>query len=117
MRRTTGAEAYFTAYRDGSIAVIDTTEPLTDRGSPWPLGLETKAHATAHGKVLLASLPRATRRLYLAAHGMARLTERTIIGARGGQDTAPGPARRERRVPRAGLRPVAGGEPVGGVSR
>ncbi|GAA2281143.1 IclR family transcriptional regulator [Streptomyces ruber] len=77
-RRTTGAEAYFTAYRDGRIAVVDTTAPLTDLGNPWRPGLETRAHATAHGKVLLASLPRAARRRYLAAHGMARLTEHTI---------------------------------------
>ncbi|WP_320783018.1 IclR family transcriptional regulator [Streptomyces sp. CRN 30] len=78
VRQATGAEAYFTAYSDGRIAVVDTTVSLTDSDSPWTPGLETRAHATAHGKVLLASLSRAARRRYFAAHGMARLTERTI---------------------------------------
>lgn len=78
VRRTTGAEAYFTAYRGGHITVIDTTAPLTDTQHPFAPGLETRAHATAHGKALLASLSRTARRRYLAAHGMARLAERTI---------------------------------------
>ncbi|MFE7272058.1 IclR family transcriptional regulator C-terminal domain-containing protein [Streptomyces sp. NPDC057623] len=60
------------------IAVIDTTVPLTDAQHPFAPGLGTRAHATAHGKVLLASLPRAARCRYLAEHGTARLTERTI---------------------------------------
>jgi IclR family acetate operon transcriptional repressor len=78
VRRTTGAEAYFTAYRGGCITVIDTTAPLTDSQNPFVPGLETRAHATAHGKALLASLSRTERRRYFAGHGMARLTERTI---------------------------------------
>lgn len=36
---------------------------------------------TTQGKALLAALPRAVRRRYLDAHGMARLTERTITDA------------------------------------
>ncbi|MFF2518421.1 IclR family transcriptional regulator C-terminal domain-containing protein [Streptomyces sp. NPDC058086] len=78
MRRTTGAEVYFTACRGGRITVVDTTAPLTDTQHPFAPGRETRAHATAHGKALLASLSRAARRRYLAHHGMARLTERTI---------------------------------------
>lgn len=78
VRRATGAEVYFTAYRGGRITVVDTTAPLTDTGHPFAPGLETRAHATAHGKALLASLSRAARRRYLADHGMARFTERTI---------------------------------------
>jgi IclR family acetate operon transcriptional repressor len=73
-----GAEAYFSVYRGGRITVIDTTTPLTDIQQPFPTGLETRAHATAHGKALLASLSRTERRRYFASHGMARLTERTI---------------------------------------
>ncbi|MFD8588374.1 IclR family transcriptional regulator [Streptomyces sp. NPDC059637] len=78
VRRITGAEAYFTAYRGGRITVVDTTAPLTDTQHPFVPGIETRAHATAHGKALLAPLSRSARRRYLADHGMARLTERTI---------------------------------------
>ncbi|MEU5540311.1 IclR family transcriptional regulator C-terminal domain-containing protein [Streptomyces sp. NPDC020362] len=78
VRRISGAELYFTALRGGRITVIDTTAPLTEAQHPFAPGLETRAHATAHGKALLASLSRAARRRYLADHGMARLTERTI---------------------------------------
>ncbi|MFB9439333.1 IclR family transcriptional regulator [Streptomyces showdoensis] len=78
LRRTSGAEAYFTAYRDGRITVVDTTAPVTDTAHPFVPGAEPRAHATAHGKALLAELPAARRRRYLADHGMARFTERTI---------------------------------------
>ncbi|MFI1718622.1 IclR family transcriptional regulator [Streptomyces sp. NPDC053513] len=81
LRRATGAEAYHTAYRDGLITVLDTTAPVTDAGHPFAPGPEPRAHATAHGKALLAALPRPLRRRYLAEHGMARFTERTITGA------------------------------------
>ncbi|MFE1381663.1 IclR family transcriptional regulator [Streptomyces sp. NPDC058740] len=78
LRRTSGAEAYFTAYHDGRITVVDTTAPVTDTAHPFVPGTEDRAHATAHGKALLAALPGAQRRRYLADHGMARFTERTI---------------------------------------
>ncbi|WP_370409880.1 IclR family transcriptional regulator [Streptomyces fradiae] len=78
LRRTAGAEAYFTAYRDGRITVVDTTAPVTDTTHPFAPGPEPRAHATAHGKALLAELPRAARRRYLDTHGMARFTDRTI---------------------------------------
>lgn len=78
LRRTSGAEAYFTAYRDGRITVVDTTAPVTDTAHPFVPGAEVRAHATAHGKALLAGLPGPLRRRYLADHGMARFTERTI---------------------------------------
>ncbi|WP_128979292.1 IclR family transcriptional regulator [Streptomyces roseicoloratus] len=78
LRRTAGAEAYFTAYRDGRITVVDTTAPVTETTHPFAPGPEPRAHATAHGKALLAELPRAARRRYLDDHGMARFTDRTI---------------------------------------
>ncbi|WP_328967070.1 IclR family transcriptional regulator [Streptomyces sp. NBC_00239] len=81
LRRATGAEAYYTAYRDGRITVVDTTAPVTDTANPFTPGLEARAHATAHGKALLAALPRPVRRRYLADHGMARFTDRTITSA------------------------------------
>ncbi|AXE25108.1 hypothetical protein C0216_18100 [Streptomyces globosus] len=81
LRRATGAEAYYTAYRGGLITVVDTTAPVTDTGNPFTPGRETRAHATAHGKALLAELPRPVLRRYLAEHGMARLTGATITRA------------------------------------
>ncbi|MFD8413638.1 IclR family transcriptional regulator [Streptomyces sp. NPDC059650] len=81
LRRATGAEAYYTAYRGGVITVVDTTAPVTDTGNPFTPGRETRAHATAHGKALLAELPRPALRRYLAEHGMARLTGATITRA------------------------------------
>ncbi|MEU3777738.1 IclR family transcriptional regulator C-terminal domain-containing protein [Streptomyces sp. NPDC032472] len=81
LRRATGAEAYYTAYRGGLITVVDTTAPVTDTGNPFTPGRETRAHATAHGKALLAELPRPVLRRYLAEHGMPRLTRATITCA------------------------------------
>ncbi|MET9953820.1 IclR family transcriptional regulator C-terminal domain-containing protein [Streptomyces sp. NPDC006339] len=78
LRRASGAEAYFTAYQGGRITVVDTTAPVTDTAHPFAPGPEARAHATAHGKALLAGLPRPLRRRYLDEHGMARFTERTI---------------------------------------
>ncbi|QGV80092.1 IclR family transcriptional regulator [Streptomyces ficellus] len=81
LRRESGAEAYFSAYRDGRITVVDSTAPVTDTAHPFVPGPEVRAHATAHGKVLLAGLSRGGRRRFLAEHGMARFTDRTITGA------------------------------------
>ncbi|MCQ6551792.1 helix-turn-helix domain-containing protein [Streptomyces sp. C10-9-1] len=81
LRRATGAEAYLTAYRDGRIVMTDSTVPVTDREHPFLPGPETRAHATAHGKALLARVSRPARRRYLAEHGMARYTGRTITEA------------------------------------
>lgn len=53
---------------------------MTATAHPFAPGPEERAHATAHGKALLAALPRPLRRRYLAEHGMARFTERTITG-------------------------------------
>ncbi|MFI2368402.1 IclR family transcriptional regulator [Streptomyces sp. NPDC018833] len=78
LRRATGAQAYVTAYRDGRIVMLDSTVPVTDSEHPFVPGPESRAHATAHGKALLAALPRPARRRYLAEHGMARFTDRTI---------------------------------------
>ncbi|MEV0266547.1 IclR family transcriptional regulator [Streptomyces sp. NPDC050617] len=78
VRRAAGAEAYFSTYRDGEIAVLDGTTAIHDTDAVFSVGQETTAHATAHGKVLLSALPRAARHQYLAARGMRRLTPRTI---------------------------------------
>lgn len=78
VRQAADAEAYFTSYGDGRITVVDSTAPPADAAHPFPAGPETRAHATAHGKVLLAQLRRQHRLRYLADHGMARFTPRTI---------------------------------------
>ncbi|MGA4958553.1 IclR family transcriptional regulator [Streptomyces lavendulocolor] len=81
LRRESGAEAYFSAYRDGRITVVDSTAPVTDTAHPFVPGPEVRAHATAHGKALLAEVPRGARRRYLDEHGMASFTDRTITAA------------------------------------
>ncbi|MEU3909742.1 MULTISPECIES: IclR family transcriptional regulator C-terminal domain-containing protein [unclassified Streptomyces] len=81
LRRATGGETYHTAYRGGVITVVDTTAPVTDTANPFAPGRETRAHATAHGKALLARLTPRARRRYLDEHGMARLTPATITSA------------------------------------
>ncbi|MFJ2773654.1 IclR family transcriptional regulator [Streptomyces sp. NPDC087300] len=79
VRRAAGAHAYLSARRGGRIAVVDsTTAVLADGSDPFEVGVDQGAHATAHGKVLLASLGRPARRRYLDEHGLPRLTEHTI---------------------------------------
>ncbi|GAA3087293.1 IclR family transcriptional regulator [Streptomyces rectiviolaceus] len=79
VRRAAGAHAYLSARRGSRIAVVDSTASLSENlDDPFEVGLDHGAHATAHGKVLLASLSRAARRRYLDAHGLPRLTENTI---------------------------------------
>ncbi|MFI9721645.1 IclR family transcriptional regulator [Streptomyces sp. NPDC052396] len=74
LRGAMGTDVYFSGYRDGTVAVLATAaEP-----GGFTLGRDDAAHATAHGKVLLATLPRAARHRYLAAAGMPAITPRTI---------------------------------------
>ncbi|WP_372345149.1 IclR family transcriptional regulator [Streptomyces sp. KL116D] len=77
VRRLAGADAYLSAHQGGRIAVVDSTAAV-HRGDPFEVGVDRGAHATAHGKVLLAGLPAPARRRYLDAHGLPRLTEHTI---------------------------------------
>ncbi|MFC6067552.1 IclR family transcriptional regulator [Streptomyces ochraceiscleroticus] len=78
VRRATGTHAYLSAVGQGRIAVVDSTLPVSAAGGPFAVGPDHGAHATAHGKVLLAALNRPARRRYLDAHGLPRLTDRTI---------------------------------------
>ncbi|MEV0256420.1 IclR family transcriptional regulator C-terminal domain-containing protein [Streptomyces sp. NPDC050732] len=77
VRRLAGAHAYLSTRRGGRIAVVDSTASGCE-GDPFEVGVDRGAHATAHGKVLLASLDRTARRRYLDEHGLPRLTEHTI---------------------------------------
>jgi DNA-binding IclR family transcriptional regulator len=78
-----GAAAYFTVFRDTQVvvaAVADSAE--FPRAGPVDFGFHEAAHATAFGKVMLASLAARERIDYLAAAGMPRLTARTRVRMR-----------------------------------
>ncbi|MFF7728284.1 IclR family transcriptional regulator [Streptomyces sp. NPDC008001] len=76
-RREAGADVYFSTYRNGDIAVLagNAAEPST---GGFGVGRDLDGHATAHGKMLLSTLPRAARMRYLTATGMRAITPRTI---------------------------------------
>lgn len=76
------AAAYYTVFRETDIVVAAVADsPTYPRATPLDFGFHEAAHATAFGKVLLASLPRRDRREYLASAGMPRLTGRTTVRA------------------------------------
>jgi len=77
------AAAYYTVFRDTEIVIAAVADsPRFPRATPLDFGFHEAAHATAFGKVLLASLPRRQRRDYLSGAGMPRLTDRTTVSAR-----------------------------------
>jgi DNA-binding IclR family transcriptional regulator len=76
------AAAYYTVFRETDIVVAAVADSQAyPRATPLDFGFHEAAHATAFGKVLLASLPRRERREYLAGAGMPRLTSRTTVRA------------------------------------
>jgi DNA-binding IclR family transcriptional regulator len=76
------AAAYYTVFRETDIVVAAVADsPAFPRATPLDFGFHEAAHATAFGKVLLASLDRRQRREYLAGAGMPRLTPRTTTRA------------------------------------
>ncbi|MEU5048137.1 IclR family transcriptional regulator [Streptomyces sp. NPDC021096] len=77
-RRAAGVDTYFSTYRDGDIAVLAAATASHPATGGFTVGQDVTGHATAHGKVLLAALPRAARLRYLAASGMQAITPRTI---------------------------------------
>ncbi|MEU7132010.1 IclR family transcriptional regulator C-terminal domain-containing protein [Streptomyces sp. NPDC046261] len=77
-RRAAGVDTYFSTYRDGGIAVLAAATASHPATGGFTVGQDTTGHATAHGKVLLAALPRAARLRYLAASGMRAITPHTI---------------------------------------
>ncbi|MET9645798.1 IclR family transcriptional regulator [Streptomyces syringium] len=78
VRRAAGADTYFSTYRDGDIAVLAGAAASHPATGGFSVGRDTDGHATAHGKVLLAALPRAARLRYLSDSGMRAITPRTI---------------------------------------
>ncbi|KJY43245.1 hypothetical protein VR41_04130 [Streptomyces sp. NRRL B-1568] len=77
-RRAAGVDTYFSTYRDGEIAVVAGASASHPATGGFSVGRDAIPHATAHGKVLLAALPRAARLRHLATSGMRAVTARTI---------------------------------------
>ncbi|GAA3048145.1 hypothetical protein GCM10020000_30440 [Streptomyces olivoverticillatus] len=77
-RRAAGVDTYFSTYRDGEIAVVAGASASHPATGGFSVGRNAIPHATAHGKVLLAGLPRAARLRHLATSGMRAVTARTI---------------------------------------
>jgi DNA-binding IclR family transcriptional regulator len=76
------APAYYTVFRDTDLVVAAVADsPRFPRATPLELGFHEAAHATAFGKVLLASMTQRERKDYLVGAGMPRLTERTLTSA------------------------------------
>lgn len=74
--------AYLSVYSDGEIRLLDVVDgPGTPSADLW-VGVHEAGHATAFGKCILAALPAAERRDYLARHRLADLTPHTITDAR-----------------------------------
>lgn len=73
-----GHTAYLARVSAGRMVIVDVAE---GPGSPWledlQVGLETAAHATALGKSLLTTLPRAAMCELLTGQGMRPFTSRT----------------------------------------
>ncbi|WP_291417197.1 IclR family transcriptional regulator [Actinophytocola sp.] len=82
LHRRAEAAAYYTVFRETDIVVAAVADsPEFPRATPLDFGFHEAAHATAFGKVLLASMPRRARREYLSGAGMPKLTERTHVRA------------------------------------
>lgn len=80
LHRRARAAAYYTVFRDTEIVVAAVADsPEYPRAKPLDFGFHEAAHATAFGKVLLASLPARARRDYLEGAGLARLTSHTTV--------------------------------------
>lgn len=72
VHREAGAAAYFTVFRARRAVVAQVADsPVAPRAELFDLGFHEAPHATAFGKVMLASLPRADRRQYLAEADLA----------------------------------------------
>jgi DNA-binding IclR family transcriptional regulator len=79
MHAAARAPMYYTVFRDHQVVVAAVADsPRYPRAQPIDLGFHEAPHATAFGKVMLASMPRATRRNFLAGGGLPRLTGETI---------------------------------------
>lgn len=73
------AAAYYASFRDGHIVLAHVvSSPCYPRPDLLQVGFAESGHATAFGKLLLASLTPGARRGYLTTHGMPQLTPLTV---------------------------------------
>ena len=73
------AAAYYASFRDTQIVIAHVVDSVrTPRVEPLHVGFHEAAHATAFGKVMLATLTPGQRRSYLNDHGMPQLTPLTV---------------------------------------
>lgn len=73
------AAAYYTVFRDGDVVVAHIDDCVRHpRAKPLDIGYHESAHATAYGKVMLATLPEKMLASRVGARGLPRLTARTL---------------------------------------
>lgn len=73
------AAAYYAVHRGEDIVVAHVVDsPTRPRITPMGFGFNDAAHATAFGKVLLASMDEERCRAYLNRHGLPEMTAATI---------------------------------------
>jgi DNA-binding IclR family transcriptional regulator len=87
MHTAVRAPMYYTVFRDSQVVVAAVADsPQYPRAQPIDLGFHEAPHATAFGKVMLSSMPRASRRDFLAGGGLPKLTAETITTGAGLDD-------------------------------
>jgi DNA-binding IclR family transcriptional regulator len=80
LAETTRHSAYVGRFVQGRMVITDLVEgPRSPYLEDLQVGLPTAAHATAVGKALLATLPAARRRGYLADQGLRPFTGNTVV--------------------------------------
>jgi IclR family transcriptional regulator, acetate operon repressor len=83
LHQNIGAAAYFAVHRGSQIALVFTADSVEwPRLRPLEFGFHEAAHATAFGKILLASMPLAQRALHLDPEPMPRFGPGTITSHR-----------------------------------
>ncbi|MBY0687831.1 IclR family transcriptional regulator [Microbacterium marinilacus] len=80
LHETGRVAAYFAVYRGADVVVAHVVDsPRTPRIRPLEFGFHEATHATAFGKIVLANLTAEQRDTFVAARGLSRLTEHTIV--------------------------------------
>jgi DNA-binding IclR family transcriptional regulator len=80
IHRQAQAAAYYTVFRDQAVVVAAVADSVENpRAEALNIGFHEAPHATAFGKVMLASLGPRERREYLAENGLPRLTSATTV--------------------------------------
>jgi DNA-binding IclR family transcriptional regulator len=73
------APLYFTVFRDAEIVIADLADSdRYPRAKEVNVGFHEAPHATAYGKLMLASMGPEQRGEYLTSAGMSRVTKRTL---------------------------------------